>query len=243
MKKFTSFLLTLLLFFTSFLPFFQTPLTPQKAYAEENCIYYVYDGQANIHMLYQSQQLDPESSLYYLRARYYDPLIGRFISKDPVKGSLTLPQSQNPYAYALNNPVNLSDPSGEYAQILSSLANVGSTVVRACAGFISKVGSKVSNFVNKTPAGSQLISNVEPNRMNHILQEEHAWGKVVSNPNDWNQVSQVINKVLSSGDSNPGKAQDTIIKTLQIGKEWVEVQLFTDPNTGVTSIVNAFVQK
>ena len=58
-------------------------------------------GQSNIHMLYQGQQLDPESNLYYLRARYYDPTIGRFISKDPVKVTLTLPQSQNPYAYVI----------------------------------------------------------------------------------------------------------------------------------------------
>jgi RHS repeat-associated protein len=69
-------------------------------------------GQANIHMLFQAQQQDPESSLYYMRARYYDPFIGRFISKDPVKGYLTIPQSQNSYAYSFNNPVNLSDPSG-----------------------------------------------------------------------------------------------------------------------------------
>jgi len=119
MKKCTYFLLSLLLFFTLFPSVFQAAIAPQKAYAEENCIYYVYEvgnkvrsteydpfgnwrsaiGQANIHMLYQGQQQDPESSLYYLRARYYDPLIGRFISKDPVKGPLTLPQSQNPYAH------------------------------------------------------------------------------------------------------------------------------------------------
>lgn len=62
-------------------------------------------------------QLDPESSLYFLRARYYDPKVGRFISRDPVSGVLTNPQTQNPYVYALNNPVNNSDPSGEAVPI------------------------------------------------------------------------------------------------------------------------------
>jgi len=61
---------------------------------------------------FQEQWKDEESKLYFLRARYYDPELGRFISRDPVKGPLTLPQSQNPYAYALNNPVIYSDPSG-----------------------------------------------------------------------------------------------------------------------------------
>ncbi len=69
-------------------------------------------GQANIHMLFQGQQLDSESSLYYMRARYYDPMQGRFISKDPVKGYLTIPQTQNGYSYVGNNPINYSDPSG-----------------------------------------------------------------------------------------------------------------------------------
>jgi RHS repeat-associated protein len=49
--------------------------------------------------------LDPGTALYYLRARYYDPTIGRFISKDPLA-------TRNPYSYADNNPVLLTDPSG-----------------------------------------------------------------------------------------------------------------------------------
>ncbi len=46
--------------------------------------------------------------LYYYRARYYDPRLGRFIQPDPL-GLLAGP---NPYAYAENNPVNFLDPSG-----------------------------------------------------------------------------------------------------------------------------------
>lgn len=61
---------------------------------------------------YQQQWQDFESDQYFLRARYYDPSLRRFISKDPVSGSLKNPQTQNPYAYANDNPVNLSDPSG-----------------------------------------------------------------------------------------------------------------------------------
>ncbi|MBU3978757.1 RHS repeat-associated core domain-containing protein [Patescibacteria group bacterium] len=63
---------------------------------------------------FQTQQNDSESGMYYLRARYYDPTTGRFISRDPVKGTLVNPQTQNPYAYAGNNPVNISDPSGKW---------------------------------------------------------------------------------------------------------------------------------
>jgi len=47
---------------------------------------------------------DP-TGLYYLRARMYDPAIGRFLSQDPVLGSLSMPQTLNRYAYVGNDPL------------------------------------------------------------------------------------------------------------------------------------------
>ena len=218
MKRSIAIFLTLLLFFTSFIPFLQTPLTPQKAYAE-TCVYYMkedldnvrflktntaanvrsytydpfgnvttqfvndvsgdltrvlvakntttntsnyfvqgpsaisegdasvtsrkyylYDGMGNIRFItdssgnklqvlsydpygnplaanganvfqYKGEQMD-QAGMYFMRARYYDPATGRFISKDPVEGAILLPQSQNGYSYAGNNSINMSDPSG-----------------------------------------------------------------------------------------------------------------------------------
>ncbi len=64
---------------------------------------------------YTARELDPETGLYYYRARYYDPAIGRFISEDPIrfKGSGT-----NFYGYAENNPTDFVDPTG-YAPCLN----------------------------------------------------------------------------------------------------------------------------
>lgn len=55
---------------------------------------------------YNSEYLDRETGLIYLRARYYDPSIGRFISEDPIK------DGSNWYAFCNNNPVTFIDPSG-----------------------------------------------------------------------------------------------------------------------------------
>ncbi|MFB0537484.1 MAG: RHS repeat-associated core domain-containing protein [Anaerolineae bacterium] len=63
---------------------------------------------------------DP-TGLIYLRARWYDPGTGRFLTRDPFPGLATLPTTQHPYVYVGNNPVNLTDPSGEFAFVIPLL--------------------------------------------------------------------------------------------------------------------------
>lgn len=58
---------------------------------------------------YTGREWDPETGLYYYNARYYDPIVGRFISKDPIGfdgGDVNL------YAYVGNNITNFTDPTG-----------------------------------------------------------------------------------------------------------------------------------
>ena len=61
---------------------------------------------------FTGEQFDTETRLLFLRARYYDPTIGRFISPDSYPPSVLDPQTLNSYAYVENNPINLSDPQG-----------------------------------------------------------------------------------------------------------------------------------
>jgi len=56
-------------------------------------------GQVDNEFLFTGEQMDPETGLIYLRARYYDPETGRFISNDPFTGFDTVPKSLNRYAY------------------------------------------------------------------------------------------------------------------------------------------------
>lgn len=57
---------------------------------------------------YTGRERDLDTGLYYYRARYYDPEIGRFLSEDP----LGFRAGVNFYAYVENNPVNFNDPLG-----------------------------------------------------------------------------------------------------------------------------------
>jgi len=59
-----------------------------------------------------------------LQARYYDPELGRFISSDPFEGYPDLPESQNRYTYAHNNPLKWTDPNGRVIETVWNIANI-----------------------------------------------------------------------------------------------------------------------
>ena len=62
--------------------------------------------------LYRGEQYDSDLGLYYLRARYYNPQTGRFLSRDPENGNPTDPATLHKYLYAGGDPTNRVDPSG-----------------------------------------------------------------------------------------------------------------------------------
>jgi RHS repeat-associated protein len=77
---------------------------------------YVHGPQAPTenNVLFAGEHRDPDTGLYQLRQRLYNPTSGRLLTRDPFEGFLDKPVSLNPYVYAQNDPVNLADPSGAY---------------------------------------------------------------------------------------------------------------------------------
>jgi RHS repeat-associated protein len=63
---------------------------------------------------YTGEQLDEELGWYYLRARYMDPGVGRFVGMDPFRGVANDPRSLHKYSYVLASPPNGVDPTGLY---------------------------------------------------------------------------------------------------------------------------------
>jgi len=84
---------------------------------------------------FQGEWHDEATGLVYLRARWYDPGTGRFLSSDPSNGRPRSPLSLNRYIYANADPLNRIDPSGRESMIGFSMAinivAIGSTTINA----------------------------------------------------------------------------------------------------------------
>ena len=100
---------------------------------------------------FTGEQVDAELGLIFLRARYYDPQVGRFITPDPWRGQDNLPQTTNRYVYVTNNPVSQIDPSG------AILEDVKAAIGR---GF-SKLRQKGENIAYNVTHPGEYIHNMK----------------------------------------------------------------------------------
>ena len=111
---------------------------------------------------YRGYYYDVDLKLYYLNSRYYDPIVGMFISPDDASylganGDLI---SYNLYAYCSNNPVNFVDPSGN-SIISVFLWSVGIGIVAGgTVGGIIAYNAAASSGSNGSDTFYQTVSGV-----------------------------------------------------------------------------------
>ena len=133
---------------------------------------------------YTGQQLDPVTQQYYLRARFYNPVIARFTQEDTYRGD-----GLNLYAYCANNPVYYVDPSGNASQCMKdaylSARRAGMTKEAAYA-HAKEVFRKNHEIENQTVIirGNNLMTREQWNDLYSHARAE--------NPNDNDKVKVVI---------------------------------------------------
>ena len=96
---------------------------------------------------YRSYYYDNESGLYYLKSRYYNPEIGRFINADGYVSTGQGILSHNMFAYCNNNPVMYEDSNGDLSQLIK-------TVINKIIDKIIDIGKKSPSFTVKALAYS-----------------------------------------------------------------------------------------
>ena len=105
--------------------------------------YYGYNGESS----------NLATGLQYLRARYYNPQTGSFITEDTYAGQISNPLTLNRYDYVSNNPVNYVDPSGHYG-IFDSIASGAEKLLNGIKDTVTDI---VDTFVD---AGKKVLDTV-----------------------------------------------------------------------------------
>ena len=109
---------------------------------------------------YTGRELDPESGLYYYRARYYDSQAGRFLSEDPIGFA---GGDQNVYRYVRSSPINFKDPNGKITETFGLFIEGSATFVEGTAGAlaggatVAAAGALVLLTPTEAGAGSDVV--------------------------------------------------------------------------------------
>lgn len=115
---------------------------------------------------YTGEVYDEETGFYYLRARYYDPSMGRFLNEDTYEGQIDNPLSQNLYTYVHNNPLRYTDPSGHFAKDTYDVQELKQLLSEASS--ISKDSKYFNAYKTKIMERYGFDSIMDENQYNYL---------------------------------------------------------------------------
>jgi RHS repeat-associated protein len=203
---------------------------------------------------YTGHPHDNDTGLTYAGARYYDPVIGRFMAIDPKgfgEGNL---QSFNRYKYGNNNPYKYVDPNGEAETLalcgggpLACVAGIALTAATAFAALPAeqreRLGRSIVDGVGSLIFSEEKPSLVEPDRADHILEGDKTSGGHRAGtgkpgksefPSDWSdervlgEISDVATDPQSS--RQPGRGGREVVRGTRGG---VDIEVIVDQDSKI----------
>ena len=131
---------------------------------------------------FTSHVQDDATGLTYMQARFYDPMLGRFLSIDPVGFSPEKPYMFNRYSYVGNDPINLVDPFGMYGSC-AEFRDAGNTQ-QSCAEIEGITGVPFDDERELAQAAGNALNALS-------AADKNEWGIAFSRNEDGNLTASV----------------------------------------------------
>jgi len=212
--------------------------------------------------LFTGEQFDPELNFYYLRARYYNPAVGRFSTMDSWRGNVFQPINLNKYLYVNADPVNAVDPSGNFgiSNIGAAVRVLGQLSLRVVVSAGGRAGSFIrsaSRFGKTTVIRVQYMKRVqELEKLVRLMRAQgftskeiaikvharrRALGRLFKGITDKNLQQAAFNRNIAKyGD----KWGPTIKWLRQNGKSWDEIiESASRPNSAILELIKIFFSR
>ena len=198
---------------------------------------------------FTGQYFDEELDQYHLRARQCDLATSRFTARDPYAGFFNRPLELHRYLYCINEPVNRTDPSGEFIEMLlvsklinkmrAATAAAGATAMNYARGVVGAVNMaylQLSLLVDKIfGTGASLWPSAAngPQTINNINYSVHALERMAPVAEGGRGIPpSVVENAISYGEVVAGKTADTAVFVF----ENVQVVMNTLTDTVITVI-------
>ncbi|TCK93197.1 RHS repeat-associated protein [Natranaerovirga hydrolytica] len=183
---------------------------------------------------YSGEYYDANTGLYYLRARYYNPYIGRFISEDSYWGEDDNPLSLNLYTYCHNDPVNYVDPSGHFAVGLLAAGGLAAGAMKLASGINKAISSRTGTKTSSSSGGSSGTRRSNSSSSNSSNKNTLSSSNTSSTSNKTSNLSEVYESYIESGSNRTSSNNGSVL--LSIGS--AVNNMYQSVNNTLSSVVN-----
>ena len=168
---------------------------------------------------YRGYYYDAETGFYWLQSRYYDPEVGRFLNSDKVIAGIGESiQGYNVFAYCFNNPINLSDPTGNWPKWVETIGSRFVHTVKTIGRIIS-APFKATEVSVGAGVGIGIRAKTSVSSMN-----------VEVNATSKNVDSISLNKNGFKAYNTSYSGVDVVIGPVKVGRSCQRSHSYNDPN-------------
>jgi RHS repeat-associated protein len=144
-------------------------------------------GGFEVEYRFTGKELDDENDLHYFGARYYDAMVGRFVSVDPLylersSSGGNLLESNNLYSYSASNPIRFIDPTG--MSFISSTKEVVKQGYNDAKGTVKQEYNEAKDWMKREYNKTKTKVNENISKLKHRVKNMYIYAKNGPDPND-----------------------------------------------------------